>query len=53
MKKLIEKYIKRILIDYPEEDKLYIDLMQFAHEINSQATNESENGKAMMRFIAL
>ena len=25
MKKLIEKYIKRILIDYPEEDKLYMD----------------------------
>ncbi|HUU89398.1 MAG TPA: hypothetical protein VMX17_16820 [Candidatus Glassbacteria bacterium] len=40
MKKLIEKYIKRILIDYPEEDKLYIDLMQFAHEINFKAPDK-------------
>lgn len=31
--KIIEKYIKRIMVDYPEEDKIHLDLMQFANEI--------------------
>jgi len=31
--KIIEKYIKRIKIDYPEDDKIYGDLMGFATEI--------------------
>lgn len=31
--KLIDKYIGRIKIDYPEDDKLMIDLQQFADEI--------------------
>lgn len=30
---LIDKYIQRIKIDYPEDDKLMIDLLQFADEI--------------------
>jgi len=33
MKHLIDKYIKRIKIDYPEDDKLMIDLEDFAKEI--------------------
>ena len=31
--KLIDKYIGRIKVDYPEDDKLMIDLQQFAEEI--------------------
>lgn len=31
--KIIEKYLKRIMVDYPEEDKIYLDLTQFANEI--------------------
>jgi len=31
--KLIEKYVKRIMVDYPEEDKIYLDFIQFANEI--------------------
>lgn len=31
--KLINKYIKRIKIDYPEDDKLMVNLQQFAQEV--------------------
>ena len=30
---LIDKYIDRIKVDYPEDDKLMIDLKQFANEL--------------------
>jgi hypothetical protein len=30
---LINKYTERIMIDYPEADKIHIDLMQFAEEL--------------------
>jgi hypothetical protein len=33
MKNLIDKYIERIKIDFPEDDKLMIDLQDFAKEI--------------------
>jgi len=36
MKNLIDKYIKRIKVDYPEDDKLMIDLEDFAKEIKEQ-----------------
>ena len=36
MKTIIDKYIKRIKLDYPEDDKLMIDLQQFAQEIKEQ-----------------
>ena len=36
MKKLTDKYIKRIKIDYPEDDKLMMDLQDFAKEITEQ-----------------
>jgi len=38
MKNLIDKYIKRIKVDYPEDDKLMIDLEDFAKEIKEQLT---------------
>jgi len=34
MNKLIDKYIQRIIVDYPEADKLHIDLKQFAQELS-------------------
>jgi len=33
MENIIDKYIKRIKIDFPEDDKLIIDLQDFAKEI--------------------
>ena len=30
---LINKYTERIMVDYPESDKIHIDLMQFAEEL--------------------
>lgn len=36
MKNIIDKYIKRIMVDYPEDDKLQIDLQDFAKEIEEQ-----------------
>lgn len=33
MNNLIDKYIQRIMVDYPEADKLHIDLKQFAQEL--------------------
>jgi hypothetical protein len=30
---IIDKYIDRIMIDYPEADKIHIDLVQFAEEL--------------------
>lgn len=30
---LINKYTERIMIDYPEADKIHIDLVQFAEEL--------------------
>ena len=30
---LINKYTERIMVDYPEADKIHIDLMQFAEEL--------------------
>lgn len=41
MKNLINKYIDRIKIDYPEDDKLYIDLEAFANEVKQQLTIHS------------
>jgi len=38
--KIIDKYIKRIKTDYPEDDKLMIDLQQFANEIISLPNDE-------------
>lgn len=39
---IIDKYLKRILIDYPENDKIMIDLMQFSEEIINQFESEKE-----------
>lgn len=39
--RLIDKYIKRIMIDYPEEDKIHIDLVQFAQELCQSFINNS------------
>lgn len=36
MEKLIKKYIDRIKIDYPEDDKLMIDLQDFYKEAQRQ-----------------
>lgn len=33
MNKLIGKYTKRIMIDYPDADKIHMDLVQFAQEL--------------------
>lgn len=30
---IIDKYIQRIMVDYPEADKIHIDLVQFAEEL--------------------
>lgn len=35
---LIEKYTERILIDYPESDKIHIDLWEFASEMRHEST---------------
>lgn len=32
--KIINKYTERIIVDYPEADKIHIDLVQFAEELN-------------------
>lgn len=42
MHTLIEKYIGRIKIDYPEDDKIYIDLKQFANEVLEMASHEQK-----------
>lgn len=39
---LIDKYIKRIKIDYPEDDKLMIDLEDFAKELSINSMSEGE-----------
>lgn len=36
MQDLINKYIERIKTDYPEDDKLMIDLQDFAKEVIQQ-----------------
>ena len=43
--KIIEKYIKRIKIDYPEDDKIYGDLMGFATEIETALKEQMEQDK--------
>lgn len=30
---IIDKYIQRIMVDYPEADKIHIDLLQFVEEL--------------------
>ena len=42
---IINKYIDRIKIDYPEDDKLMIDLQQFANESLQSKLKEAEEGK--------
>jgi len=37
---LIDKYIERIKIDYPEDDKLMIDLKQFGEQYCEEKINE-------------
>lgn len=39
---LIDKYLKRIKIDYPEDDKLMIDLQDFAKELSINNLSEFE-----------
>ena len=42
MEKLIKKYIDRIKVDYPEDDKLMIDLQDFYKEAQSQALTKAD-----------
>ena len=37
---LINKYIERIIIDYPERDKLHIDLIDFVKELDGMRSIE-------------
>lgn len=46
---LIEKYVKRIKIDYPEDDKLIMDLQQFEYELN-ELSNRSTCSKIVEDF---
>jgi hypothetical protein len=41
MNNIIDKYIKRIKIDFPEDDKLMIDLQDFAKEIKSKQIEDA------------
>ena len=34
MEQIIKKYIQRIKIDFPEDDKLYMDLQEFLKEVD-------------------
>ena len=51
--KLINKYIERIKIDYPEDDKLMIDLHQFAQEAvkNCTITGVSNRRELLIAFM--
>jgi len=40
---IVKKYIERIKADYPEDDKLMIDLQQFAIEIMRVSATENNN----------
>ena len=40
MEKIINKYINRIKLDFPEDDKLVIDLQDFAKEISEDIKGE-------------
>ena len=42
MKELIEKYLKRIMIDYPAENKIYLDFVHFADEIVTCKTERNK-----------
>lgn len=42
MENIINKYIDRIKVDYPEDDKLMIDLQDFANEIKQTSTEVSK-----------
>ncbi len=50
MEKLIKKYIDRIKIDYPEDDKLMIDLQDFYKEAQSQAFILADVSDQVCRF---
>jgi len=39
--KLVNKYTERILVDYPEKDKLHIDLMSFLNESNQALQSDA------------
>jgi len=41
---LIDKFIERIKIDYPEDDKLMMDLIQFESELAALKSQEQEAG---------
>lgn len=43
MKDLLNKYIERIKIDYPEDDKLMIDLQDFLKEATSNTINFTDS----------
>lgn len=46
--KIIDKYIERIKVDYPEDDKLMIDLIQFAEEVVKNCNTTAVSGS--LRF---
>lgn len=43
--KIIDKYIERIKLDFPEDDKLMIDLQDFAKEILDNDKNPTINNE--------
>jgi hypothetical protein len=48
---LIEKYIARIKIDYPEDDKLFIDLKQFANELLQGYVSPEQHKEDLSKFL--